>query len=899
MLSNPPQRVASSLSCSDSKGTAEPLPLDASCLLLAIVQETTAAASAQAAVEALYRLLQQRAGLLALTLELFSSPTPRTYPYGDMGEVAAVRKGKTPNPQRTVCICPLQTIPALQGKITYILAKDTPATPALLEAATTQVALRLNVEHLTVRAEQSEEQVRQRISELATISEIGQAVDPVELPRLLQMITDRTALLMDARVCSLWLVDEKQGDEVLRRLRLAAGHGSAEEDSEYAQKQEEEVVARVAETQQPMLIVDAASRAGQAGPLTPGSTSSRTGSSMLVPMKNQEGQVLGVLAIRRRRPALDFNTDDLNLFSVFATQAALAVTNIRLYADLRSRMSELLKLTRFSRTLISTIDLDQLLEAVIDEVRSAVNFERCCLYMRDGNRVNFVPRVWRGYPDTIGRNPVREGEGAVGLTARTKSLLCFDAREPAPTGRERERPYLQMKGYARSLGVDAFVAAPIQDSHQRCIGVLVADNRGRREPISEEQKSLLEAFVNQAGIAIDNSLLYTQQQDALANIRRLKDYTDSVLRSVGAAILSIDVRGVITRWNPAAEKTLQLPASAFRDACFVDLLARIRLPATEHDQLLEMIRQVQETGKTIQRFRLTLHPGEGPTMTLYLMISRLPEHHQERAGVVLIFEDVTQEVRLEMELEKMRRLADIGQLAATMAHEVRNALSPIRAGAQMIQGDLMAQNLSTEWTQIIVAEVDGLTRLMSQMLDFARPTSLDPRPLQLNEFLVAAVQSLFGFLAEHQTRVEWECAADLPSLQGDPIQLGQVVRNVVMNAAQSVAGEGVLRIRTAYDAEAMLFTIEFQDNGEGIAPGNLERIFRPFVTTRTKGTGLGLPIVQKIVDRHGGRIEVDSAVGRGTCFRILLPPHPPADAGDRLADVPLINRHAANDFPDK
>jgi nitrogen-specific signal transduction histidine kinase/GAF domain-containing protein len=858
--------------------------------LLTIVNRVTSAPSGQAAMETLFRFLQERCGLLALTMEVTSGPVTRFYPYGDVSEVAALNADSGGERQRVICVCPLKSTLSPLGKITYILAAETHVTSELLEAATAQIALRLGLELLTERAEQAEGRARQRISELVTLYDIGQPIDPGELPQLMQMITDRTALLMDGQACSLMVVDEEQG-----RLRLAASHGLPAGVPEYGRKIGEGISGRVAATEQSMLIVG-----GEHDRRLDGLTlNPDIGSSMVVPMKDQGGKVLGVLAIRRRRSALDFTTEDLKLFEVFATQAALAVTNARLYADLRSRMSELLNLTTLSRTLISKLDLDGLLEAVADEVRNIVNFERCCLYIRDNNRPIFVPRVWRGYSASIGRNPVREGEGAVGLTARVKTMQRFDAQVTVPPGWERERSYLQMKGYARSLGTDAFVAVPILDSHQRCVGVLVADNRGRREPISAAQTQLLEAFVNQAGIAIDNSLLYAQMQDTLSNIRRLKDYTDSILHSIGAAIVSTDTRGIITRWNPAAQQTLQLPAAAFRETQLTALLRALRLPRAEQEQLIAMIAHVQETGETVQRFRLTLHPQDRPSVTLYLMISRLPDHRQERAGVVLIFEDVTQEVRLETELEKMSRLADIGQLAAKMAHEVRNALSPIRAAAQIIQGDLSAQNISTEWTEIIVAEVDGLARLTREMLDFARPTSLAVRTLNLNDFLGSSVQTLASFLNEHRVQVEWGCASDLPELMGDAVQLGQVVRNIVMNAAQSMSDGGVLCIRTAYDPATELFAMEFHDNGEGIAEGDLERIFRPFVTTRTKGTGLGLPIVQKIVDHHGGRVEVESHLARGTCFRVLLPPRPPHDSGERLPqDRPLISPKPTGNFPD-
>ena len=248
----------------------------------------------------------------------------------------------------------------------------------------------------------------------------------------------------------------------------------------------------------------------------------------------------------------------------------------------------------------------------------------------------------------------------------------------------------------------------------------------------------------------------------------------------------------------------------------------------------------------------------------------------------------------------MRRLADIGQLAAKMAHEVRNALSPIRGAAQIIRAELEGKAGAVEWPDIIVAEVDNLSRLTSEMLDFARPTLLDPRPLSVHDFLLGAVQSLSTFLTEHRVEVQWGVPVDLPKLQADPVQLGQVVRNIVMNAAQSMPDGGALFLHADYNPTAGLLAIRFRDTGIGIARDDLDRIFRPFVTTKPKGTGLGLPIVQKIVDHHGGRVEVESQVGEGTCFSVLLPLKPTRDKADiSVEEVPLISARPAGPFPDK
>lgn len=859
------------------------------------VQIVRAATTSDEALHALYTLLHARFGVEALALETIHDAATYYRPFGEAAALttAAANSGAHPhaeeNGQRAQ-VFPLECKFAPYGQIIFVLAPDSSATPDFLASLVGSLTMLLDQEALAERVQESEERAKQRISEVATIYEIGQAIDQIDRRRLLHLITDRAALLMDAQACSLMLVNEETGT-----LRVEASHGLPEDALEHEQKIGEGIAGRVAQTDQPMLILEASSDPRLTGvTLRP-----EIGSSMLVPMKNQEGNVLGVLSIRRRRPAPDFTDDDLKLFSVFATQAGLALTNMRLYADLKRSAAELLKISTFSRVLISTLDLDALLERVADDICNVVGFERCCLFVRERHRALYTPRVWRGYSDSIARNPVREGEGAVGAAARGKSLLVFDAREPVASERERERAHLQLKGFARSLGTDAFVAVPILTSQNRCNGVLVADNRGRRDPISREQIRLLTAFINQAGIAIENAFLVEEMQENYQNIHRLKTYTDNVLQSIGAGILSTDAQGNIARWNRAAEETLRQPASGFREAALLEVIERLGLPDAEREHLCGMIQRVIETGERVHLHKLTLHPQERPPMALNLMLSRLTDHNQEQAGVVLIFEDVTQEVRLEAEIEKMRRLADIGQLAAKMAHEVRNALSPIKGAAQIIRLDMESQGVATEWPDIIIAEVDGLSHLTSEMLDFARPTPLDRLPLAVGEFLMSAIQSLAPFLCEHHVAVHWDVPDDLPELLGDPVQLGQVVRNIVMNAAQAMPEGGDLAIHADYDAQMGLVSVRFCDTGIGIAKDELERIFRPFVTTKPKGTGLGLPIVQKIIDHHGGRVEVESQVGEGTCFSVLLPLKPPHDVAEiAMEEMPLISPRPTGPFPD-
>ncbi|HLJ55930.1 MAG TPA: GAF domain-containing protein [Chthonomonadaceae bacterium] len=870
-------------------------PADPAALCHAVVRAVSLAATSGDALDALFTTLREGAGATALALEITADSVTRLQPYGDIAALI----DRPPEPRSattlsTVLSAPVSVEGQSPGRLLAALpvacdGRTTNVEP-LLQSAALLLSLRLEQEALARRADDADRRAEQKISEVAAIYEIGQAIDQIEHASLLQLITERAASLMAAQACSLMVVQEKT-----RSLRVAASTGLPDSAIEHEQAIGEGIAGRVALTEQPMLIVGDIRDPRLVGvPLRPDISS-----SMLVPMKDPEGRVLGVLAIRRRRPARDFDDIDLKVFSVFATQAALALTNKQLYDNLERRAAELLKISDLSRALISTLDLDELLRRVAEDICQIVGFDRCCLYLRDSNRRLFTPRMWRGYSDTSQRNPVREGEGALGMAAKTKQIVRFDGVEAPPADPEADRAYRQRRGFARSLGVAAFVAVPLLDSKNRCLGVVVADNRGTRRPIPDDQVSLLSAFVNQAGIAIENARLYDTTQENLHNIYRLNSESENILQSIGACILSTDAHGVVTRWNRAAETTLGISADLLRGAQLTGVIMRIGLPPPERDALLDMVARVQETGLREYRAKWTLHPGGRLPMTIDLHLARLVDYHQERAGVVLTFEDVTKEEQMEAEMDRMRRLADIGQLAAKMAHEVRNALSPIKGAAQIIRLDMQAQSASTEWPDIIVAEVDGLSRLTSEMLDFARTKSLDRRSVRLEELLTSAIQSLAAFMSENRVDVRLCLESDLPPLSADPTQLGQVVRNIAMNAAQSMPDGGPLTITAGRVPDEQAVVVRFRDEGGGIRDEDIERIFRPFVTTRPKGTGLGLAIVQKIVNQHGGRVEVESRMREGTCFSVYLP----IDARHDLArpdaeGAPLITSHPVGPFPD-
>lgn len=238
-------------------------------------------------------------------------------------------------------------------------------------------------------------------------------------------------------------------------------------------------------------------------------------------------------------------------------------------------------------------------------------------------------------------------------------------------------------------------------------------------------------------------------------------------------------------------------------------------------------------------------------------------------------------------MKERDRLAALGQMAAGLAHEIRNPLGSIKGAAQYLQpagGDSREgtregnREGTREFLDIIVEEVNRLNKIVSQFLDYARPYRGEQRPLDVAEVLKKTL-SLVTKEAEEQGRVEivTDFAERMPPVRADAEQLLQVFLNLSLNAVQAMPHGGRLVISTGLrrstrrGAAAAFFEVRFRDTGVGIPPGDLKNLFIPFFTTKEKGTGLGLPISQRIIENHGGTIEVRSQPAEGATFIVLLP----------------------------
>jgi two-component system, NtrC family, sensor histidine kinase HydH len=239
---------------------------------------------------------------------------------------------------------------------------------------------------------------------------------------------------------------------------------------------------------------------------------------------------------------------------------------------------------------------------------------------------------------------------------------------------------------------------------------------------------------------------------------------------------------------------------------------------------------------------------------------------------VILFRDMTETRRLEEEVARSRRLASLGSLAAGIAHEIRNPLSSIKGFATCFRERYRDNPEDREAAEVMIREVDRLNRVITQLLEFARPLTMERVPASLTAVIRHALRMVEGE-AKHKGIVIETDLAEAGEIPLDADRMTQVFLNLYLNAIAAMDGGGVLRVSlTERDAQAVRVTVA--DTGTGIPPDALPRVFDPYFTTRASGTGLGLAIVQKIVEAHGGEVHLESEPGRGTTAVILLPAKP-------------------------
>ncbi|MCB0421554.1 MAG: PAS domain S-box protein [Bdellovibrionales bacterium] len=346
-------------------------------------------------------------------------------------------------------------------------------------------------------------------------------------------------------------------------------------------------------------------------------------------------------------------------------------------------------------------------------------------------------------------------------------------------------------------------------------------------------------------------------------IHTLTTLNDLIIENAASGIISTDKEGLITFCNKSAEKILE--SDQLRGQRLTEVVPGLSGIVGDSDQGM--------------RYEVNFENSKGETLLLEVIASVLAERSGPILGRVYMLQDQTELKRLEFSLRQKEKLAAVGQLAAGIAHEIRNPLASISGSIQLLSQGNELKGEDLRLMRIVVREIDRLNTLISEFLLFVRPESIPDEPVSISAVIKEVIELV---KVNEQLNFEFEPKLELREKQlifGHKDKLKQALLNMVINGIHALenTSEPLFQIKSYDEQDKVVLVI--QDNGCGMTPENQRRIFEPFHTTKSKGTGLGMAITHKILESHNASIFVQSEVYQGTTFTIEFP----------VADNPLPN----------
>lgn len=515
-----------------------------------------------------------------------------------------------------------------------------------------------------------------------------------------------------------------------------------------------------------------------------------------------------------------------------------------------------------SRAMVSILKMDELLRFLVDKVVNTIYIERGVIFLknRDGSFVIAAEKAIGSFPQSGEIEQLPLGDPLLIFLQQKPEVLLFTDLKEAVNEKQREKLAAGM----RKLQAEAIVPILMENKLE---AILSLGFKISGEPYSREDVSLLSTLSYQIAVALKNARLYQEVLD-------IKEYLENILKNMGNGLLAIDEEGRITTFNSAAEKMTGITAREALGRRVEEVLdVRLSLP----------LLQTLERGQPISDEEVEVQVGNR-TSYLCCNTARMEPletgKETEERGAIMVLSDVTRLKKLEREKSQAMRLASLGEMAAGLAHEIKNPLVSIKTFAELLPVKYDDQEFRNSFSQIVGQEIERINKLIMELLNFSRI----PKPSFAEVNIKLLLEEIFKLvspqLGSQKIKLKKIYREELPLILADRDQLKQALLNICLNGIQAMPQGGELEVEAftaeeaAAEAAGDAFTREIKilikDTGPGIAPHQKERIFDPFFTTKPDGVGIGLSISHRIITDHKGSIKLKSE-GKGTTFEISLP----------------------------
>jgi PAS domain S-box-containing protein len=514
--------------------------------------------------------------------------------------------------------------------------------------------------------------------------------------------------------------------------------------------------------------------------------------------------------------------------------------------------------SKAAKILTSVTTLRDLLDRFANTMAEAVGAERVFILLPD--RQGFSQQYPTVPPGSRHRLELTRDQATI-------MQLQFN-REPIVLEElHRARPTPQLRSVVRQLDSLQIAFAMGIFARDHLAGVMLLGPRRSGRIYGAVEQNALQVLCGQLAVAIENAELFTEVQNA-------KIYNETLLENLTTGVIAADADGRVTVFNNESEQITGINSGSILERSLNELPEPVASP----------LRATLKTGQGQENSELVLQSGD-QGMIVRASTQIFHGEDGQMLGALMVLTDITALKRLELQIRRSDRLASLGTLSAGMAHEIKNPLVSIKTFAQLLPERYQDSDFRETFSNLIGHEIDRIDSLVNQLLRFARPAKPILKPLHAHEILEKSLLLIGHRLYQKEIKLTRSWEANIDTIRGDADQLEQVFLNFFLNAMDAMKSCGELTVNTQISTDERwvsafaqsnggareVLRITIRDNGEGIRSEDVAHVFDPFFTTKDYGTGLGLSVVHGIIQEHGGQIEVESELKKGTAFYILLP----------------------------
>ncbi len=620
-----------------------------------------------------------------------------------------------------------------------------------------------------------------------------------------------------------------------------------------------------------------------------------------------------------------FDKTDLAILSEAARRFSLAYTRLIYHHDLKKQIETLTKYTKdyeklieeqriylkkmdlvhaISNAMRSSYDLNNVYKILLLGLTSGrtLGFNRAMLLIRNRKIDALEGKIWLGPSETDNVEQIwKEAERRAmsygdlsqylreeammldtskGLTDKVSNKIFYYKEHPIFERAVLRRKLIHItpelahtlkdmiKDLLRLLDVDEFIVVPLIGKWDT-IGVLILDNKFTRAPVSQTDIEILKLIADSAGLAIENAMNYEELRKKTESLEQqknmidyLRKFSESILQNLSTAIVVLDKAGKIIEANKKVESVLGLPRETAIGRNYDEF-------GIAYQDLFGVGMKVFETGESISLSKYMIETSSGEK---YFDVKYSPlwdSSGETLMGVIVTLDDVTEQYRAEQERKNKEKLILLGEVAARVAHELRNPITVLGGFLNRLKKNISDPAAREKYLEILSREIDSLQTIVNEILDFSKASvKIDRIKFQLNELINEVIILMAEKTSKKGIAMEFY-PSPTPEIFADRNRIKRVLINLIQNAIEACPENGKIIVKTAYEQDKIVTSVF--NTGEPIKDDVARKLFTPFFTTKTYGTGLGLPICKKIIeDEHGGKIWVEPRLN-GTEFFFELP----------------------------